>query len=77
MPSWYPAPRNDARASQSTYLAFPTNMSSKPPKWDNFLLGDDVLQISHGSAECHALDGVRGFSGVLEVAPHVRTTSLA
>ena len=40
--------------------------SSEPSEWNDFLVGNDVLKVGHGTVDGHLLDGLSCLTGVLQ-----------
>lgn len=58
-------------------LGLTTDASVETTEWDDFLLNNDVLEETLGTAKRHSLDGLSGLSGVLEVHPEIAASRLA
>ena len=48
-----------------THLCMPTDTTHKPPEWDYFLLGNNILEVCSCTVQWHLLNCLSRFPGVL------------
>merc|ERR1719411_2506663 len=63
-------------SSMNFGLGMTTNTTHESTKWNDFLLFDDVFQVSGSTMKRHFLNGLSRFSGVLKMNTQVGPTSL-
>ena len=44
-----------------------SNTTHEPSEWDDFLLGNDILEVCGSTVQWHFLNGLSRFTGILEI----------